>query len=475
MRARLWVVCFAGVVSMSTARANACGGCFASPAPQQETSVVTGHRMAFAVSPTRTVLWDQFQYDGAPKDFSWVLPVKPGAYVEESRDAWFEALDSYTSTRVFSPPVTCSAQVSASCACGGSSDSGQSGGGDGTNQPSVNVIHEGTVGPYETVTVQSSDPAALRAWLDGHGYIVPPNIDPIIDAYVAEGFDFVALRLQPGFGVQQMTPVRVVTPGGDYQLPLRMVAAGVGSFVGITLFVIGEGRFGMPDLPEVSVATKNLEWDFAAQTSNYPELRQQALLQNGGRTYITTFARQRGLADQIALPRTGAGVLTVSVTDSLGQRTDATTLTSLYFLQAAANENESPKTCSFDKSAALATNALVVECQDPPCSNPAPGNLWSDTFACSGFDDVEAAVIGMHPSDIWVTRLEMRLPATALDADCVLEPSVNQGTVQNAYLAKTWRNSPCGDPIFTGSEQSSFAFASALSAWLLRRSRRRRK
>jgi glycogen synthase len=51
--------------------AAACGGCFGPPA---QPTLVTGHRMAFAISETQTVLWDQFQYQGEPEDFSWVLP-----------------------------------------------------------------------------------------------------------------------------------------------------------------------------------------------------------------------------------------------------------------------------------------------------------------------------------------------------------------------------------------------------------------
>ena len=54
------------------------------------------------------------------------------------------------------------------------------------------------------------------------------TILPVIDAYVAEGFNFLALKLVPGQGVDSMRPVRVTTPGAAATLPLRMVAAGTG-------------------------------------------------------------------------------------------------------------------------------------------------------------------------------------------------------------------------------------------------------
>ena len=43
----------------------ACGGCFVPPGPNTQ---VTAHRMAFAVSPRRTILWDQIQYAGEPEE-----------------------------------------------------------------------------------------------------------------------------------------------------------------------------------------------------------------------------------------------------------------------------------------------------------------------------------------------------------------------------------------------------------------------
>src|SRR3989442_1313170 len=89
--------------------AHACGACF-HEMNQPETTVVTGHRMAVSISPVQTVLWDQVKYAGNPAEFAWVLPVKPGAYIELSNDAWFEALDAATSTRVVPPQLNCAPQ-----------------------------------------------------------------------------------------------------------------------------------------------------------------------------------------------------------------------------------------------------------------------------------------------------------------------------------------------------------------------------
>src|SRR6185436_19779148 len=101
----------------------------------------------------------------------------------------------------------------------------------------VSVVHQESIGPYETVTIHSNIPGSLFNWLDMHGYAVDDAIKPMIDDYEKEGFDFIALRLIPGADVKQMQPVRVTSPGASPVLPLRMVAAGTGANVALSLFV----------------------------------------------------------------------------------------------------------------------------------------------------------------------------------------------------------------------------------------------
>ena len=195
----------------------ACGGCFIPPLTNMST-VVTGHRMAFAFSSTRTVLWDQIQYSGSPADFSWVLPVKGEAVIEAAEDAWFEALEGVTNTVVTPPHLDCYSQSSSGgCACGGASASSDSSGFGGPGfgpGNSVTILQQGSVGPYEEVRLRSTSSGALLAWLSTNKYNIPADIKPVIEAYQAS-FDFFALRLQPQAMVQQMTPVRIITPGAS--------------------------------------------------------------------------------------------------------------------------------------------------------------------------------------------------------------------------------------------------------------------
>ena len=104
---------------------------------------------------------------------------------------------------------------------------------------------------------------------------IPADVKPIVDAYVTEGFDFLALRLQPGAGVAAMRPVRVSSPGGSPVLPLRMVSAGTGPTVGITLWVIAEGRYETQNFPYFIISGNDLTWDWATSKSDYSTLRAQ--------------------------------------------------------------------------------------------------------------------------------------------------------------------------------------------------------
>ena len=257
--------------------AYACGGCFHPPEPTGEhTSVVTDHRMILSVSPQQTTLYDQIRYAGNPSSFAWVLPIAGEATIGLSSDTLFTAIDQITQTTVIAPPMNCPAAPSFCNSFGGNAE--DTAGGSGAPRAAdagagVDVTKHEVVGPYETVQLHSTDPNALNDWLTSHGYVVPDDVKPIIAAYVTEHFDFLALKLVPGAGVSAMRPVRVSTPGAAPILPLRMVAAGTGAKVGITLWVLADGRYEPQNFPFFQVKDEELLWDWNASQSNYTSLR----------------------------------------------------------------------------------------------------------------------------------------------------------------------------------------------------------
>jgi hypothetical protein len=254
-------------------RAAACGGCF--HPPRENPTVVTDHRMIFAVSPKQTTLYDQMRYTGSPSSFAWVLPIANQVTIGLSSDELFQVLDSQTSVQVIAPELNCyvpssciqafppsDRAVSATPAPGG----GAKGGG-------VTVLAQEVVGPYETVQLRATDPKALATWLSAHHYEITPDAQAIIDGYVNEKSAFLAMKLVPGATVQAMRPVRVTAPGASVTLPLRMVAAGAGATLGVTLWVVSEGRYEPQNFPFFTIAEADVVWDWTTSSSNYATVR----------------------------------------------------------------------------------------------------------------------------------------------------------------------------------------------------------
>ncbi len=357
--------------------------------------------------------------------------------------------------------------------------------------PSVTVVHQGPIGPYATVTLHANVPDALPAWLDANAYAIDPTIAPVIDAYTAEGFDFIALRLRPGQGVQQMKPVRVVTSGMSASLPLRMVAAGTGANVAITLFVIGEGRWEPQNFPSASVDPSALTWDFGTQSSDYATFRQTLLAASNGRMWNSAFAHQGSLLSQ-DLDASG-NPLSITV----GQ-TPYPTLGAAYVAQGVSNGETSSTYCvEAFTSIALSTQVVDGECLVPggalaggtggsgaggggtggsgngggdagtdgsasdgggtggsgtggetgtgggaQCS-VASGAIDASQLACGGLDDIAVALVGMHPGDVWLTRLEANLPHATLATDLQIQAAPSQQPVSNLFNLTKSKGDPC--------------------------------
>jgi MYXO-CTERM domain-containing protein len=161
---------------------------------------------------------------------------------------------------------------------------GPSPSGAATGAPDVTVLAQANVGPYATVQLHASDSSALDAWLAQNGYNIPAAVQPILDAYVKEGSDFLAMKLLPGQGVQAMRPVRVTTPGAGLSLPLRMASIGTGAVTGITIWVVADGRYEPQNFQFFHIDDSQLVWDWSTNLSNYTTLRiqKESALKNAG-------------------------------------------------------------------------------------------------------------------------------------------------------------------------------------------------
>lgn len=422
--------------------AHACGGCLAPPA---ENTVVEGHRMALSISKTQTVLWDQFSYSGSPKEFAWVLPVRPGTKVEISHDEFFAALEAATKPVITAPPQNSPSGGGGGFGCGASSTSAYDPGSNSSSPP-VQVVNQEVVGPYEVVTLKATDAGALDGWLKSHGYAVPPGIQPVIDAYIKEQFDFVALRLLPNKDVNAMQPVRVVSQGADATLPLRMVAAGVGAKVGIILYVVGEGRYQTANFPNLAIDLSGMTWDYGANRSNYNETVEAAFTKEG-RGWFTEFAYPMlGKRDGSRIGyfnfQTASPLPTLS--EAYATAIKSSKCGSPFPDLDAGNVKDSGKDAA-DASATDASDDGAAADASDDGSTSSDGGTGDDggTSPECKFDDIEVATRGMFPTDVWITRLRANLPASALNVDLKLEAEPTQKKLDALYRVS---GPPAQDP-----------------------------
>lgn len=408
--------------------ARACGGGMFTLPTETETTTMSGHRVAISISTDQTVLWDQIQYQGDPKDFGWVMPVKAGATIGVGSDAWLEALDAATATVVSSPEVDCfTGGGDSPGGCCGATDRGAAGGLDNLQErdPDVEVIHSGTVGPFDTVTLASSTPGALGKWFAAHGFAIPADVQPILDDYAAQGFDFIAVRLTPGQGVAQMKPLRVVTKGALTTFPMRMLSAGAKQSVALSLFVVTEGRSAIKGFPGATITGADLIWNFATHASDHAAVRAKKLAADGGRTFLTSYAAPRALLAPVPV-----------TANSRGDQADLPPIVDAFFTRARDNEEVS-SLCSSDFAKYAESTAKVQ-------SSPAAGETDPGVFSCDTLDDLGVALTGLHPRDVWVMRFDANLPKDALTADLTIEPLVaDQTPVQSHLVAAKSVNDTC--------------------------------
>ncbi len=366
--------------------AAACGGCFVS---ESEVTQITGEKMLLSLSQQQTTLYDQITYSGNPASFAWVLPIHGVATVGLSSDALFQNLDVDTAVTIAAPQLTCpSAQCGAFL-----TNAGASGAVPPEAPSTVTVIAEQVVGPYETVQLASTDPTALSDWLTSHGYNISAADAAVVAAYVSEGFNFLALKLVPGEGVNSMQPVRVTTTGASPSLPLRMVAVGTGALTPINLWVLAEGRYETVNAPTLQIDPTQVVWDWDSQSSNYATLKQTAF----------TSSNNAGWVVEDAEPF------------------------SMYELQDQLND--------------LVTTDPTTSGYADSMGNGAPAALAAD---------MAVLFAGLDPSSVWITRFEGLISHAALSADLQIAASSDQSVVSNYITAtQTTGTAPACPPVQT--------------------------
>lgn len=380
--------------------AAACGGCFV---PPEDNTVVTDHRMILSVGNGESTLYDQIRYQGLPQEFAWVLPISGEATVGLSADTLFGVMGGFTSVNVVAPPRNCPAAPNCNSGEDLAAEAPRAGSADAASPGGVTVTKQENVGPYATVQLQSNDAEALNKWLVDNKFSIPENVKPVIAQYVREKFNFLALKLRPGANVQAMRPVRVTTKGPQVVLPLRMVAAGTGPIVGITLWVVGQGRYEPTNFPTFSIKAEELVWDWTKNESNFKDVRAARQATGQNRTWEVESAF----------------------------RMPVTTITQALSMPIFANGQSSGDYTPI------------------PPANGEPGKTAEEVRE----EDLAVLFGKQKPSDFFVTRMRTDIAQAALSEDLLLQAPADQTELSNVRQVTRELNEPLC-PVYVGCKET---------------------
>lgn len=327
-RAGIALLAFASALLIGAPRASACGGffcdrgqtvpdAFGNPPPSQ-----SGEDIVYGIesdgSLTMTV---RIFYQGAAPEFAWILPVPVVPTISLGTDALFTTLDSNTRPFFYVGDQRIEGTCAADPVCiypdagfryydaaFAASDAGAAHDGGG-----VVVEMMSTLGPYETVVLTATSGAEVQSWLSMHGYLIPTEATPLLDAYAMTGSHFVALRLRGDATIDQIQPVTLTMAATSPCLPIRLTALATQPDLPITAYFLGDAR-------AVSSNYSMLDLDYAdlglyQGSTSYASYVTRATDAAGGHAFATDYAGTTPTAS-LELP---------SILD-LGTATDARTL-----------------------------------------------------------------------------------------------------------------------------------------------------
>jgi hypothetical protein len=122
------------------------------------------------------------------------------------------------------------------------------------------VILQETVGAFDVVVLQAGSAAELMTWLGDNGYDQDAAAEPILQQYVDEGFEFVALRLQQGADVGEIHPIVIRFAGSEACVPIRLTRIAASDDMDIRAMFLGDARVVSTNFQHVVVNDLQLDW-----------------------------------------------------------------------------------------------------------------------------------------------------------------------------------------------------------------------
>ena len=266
----------------------ACGGLFCQNSPVDQNA----ERIIFTQNRDGTITAIiQIQYTGFAEDFSWILPL-PNAITaaalevpETAMNAFIE-LETNTTPRFIAPPLPRCAQTF-DFEFGLGSDMAVM---EAPAAGEVQIFASGEVGPFGFDVIGSEDPNALINWLRDNNYRVEPPMEPLINVYVEEKFVFLAMKLLPNQGVQDIQPIQVTYPSQKPMIPLRLTAVAANPDMAVLTWFFADSQAIPQNYAHMEIYDHEITF-FSFGSHNYRQLLGERANEFGGHAFITEYAQ----------------------------------------------------------------------------------------------------------------------------------------------------------------------------------------
>jgi hypothetical protein len=179
-----------------------------------------------------------------------------------------------------------------------------SAGGSSEVDEEVTVLASGTAGPYAYDVITSPDPDAMFRWLRENDYRVTDDMGPLIRVYNDEGMVFLAMKLQPESGVQDIQPIVMTYESDAPMIPIRLTAVAANPNMNILTWIFADEQAIPANYEHIKIPDGNIRGDFMSfGGTNYLSLVDAEIDNYQGLAMITEYAQPTGdLAQRVTDP-----------------------------------------------------------------------------------------------------------------------------------------------------------------------------
>ncbi|WP_406435483.1 DUF2330 domain-containing protein [Streptomyces sp. NBC_00631] len=146
---------------------------------------------------TREQIVMRLTVGGDAERAAWIMPVPHRATVALADPALFDQLHTLTAparrTRYHFWPENGDWPLTT----GGADPTGRPPGAGAATAPGVGVVDRQRLGPFDVAQLTATDSGALDGWLRSNGFPFPPRLNTALQPYVADHWEYVAVRLAP--------------------------------------------------------------------------------------------------------------------------------------------------------------------------------------------------------------------------------------------------------------------------------------